>query len=194
MVDLGAIAFVVRVYLALVFGVAAVSKGVNLRAFRVTLVRIGVPSFACGPIALTLIAYEAALVPMFAFGIHPTVVALLTISLAGVFAGVSFRAVLSRATIPCRCFGSDEGRLGWVTLVRALGLIAIVSVYIAAATASDETWWPTDVESSVVATTLVCGFGFTIRWVFSAGAIRALARSRQAHGHPATPEGSAQAL
>ncbi len=121
----------VRLTLALVFGLAGISKLLDRRQFRITLAEFGTPAPLLDPASVLVpwleLAGAAAVISSATSRWGAAGVALL---LLGFSAAVSIN--LSRGRKPnCRCFGQiHSGPIGWTTLARN-GVLAVLAGIVA---------------------------------------------------------------
>src|ERR1700693_1325189 len=120
-----------RLLLALVFGIAGISKFADPTGSKKSLVDFGVPRFLVGPLALLLPLLELscafALVPASSawWGASGVLVMLLFF-----IAAISLTLVRGRRP-DCHCFGQlHSSPIGWKTVVRNLVLVAIASLLV----------------------------------------------------------------
>jgi len=129
-----------RVLMAVVLAVAACGKGASrrrLEAFTTSLRGWGSPPLGTWrPIALTVVAVEAAVAALVAVPVTARAGLVSAAALLGVFAVAVAVSVVRRRQVRCQCFGSDGATLGVRHVARNV-VLATVAVTAAAADAVD---------------------------------------------------------
>src|ERR1700693_3290652 len=117
-----------RLLLALVFGIAGISKFADPTGSKKSLVDFGVPRFLVGPLALLLPLLELSC----AFGLVPASSAWwgasgVLVMLLFFIAAISLSLIRGRRP-DCHCFGQlHSSPIGWKTVVRNLMLAAVAA-------------------------------------------------------------------
>jgi hypothetical protein len=126
------IAEVVRVGLAAVFLLAAVSKLADRRASRAAVVAFGVPEHAAGALSAGLIGGELAIAAALLFDASKTVGAVAALALLAIVSAAAATNLLRGRDPECRCFGRlSRSSIGWATLTRN-ALLTSIAGYVAA--------------------------------------------------------------
>ena len=123
----------IRVTLAAVFAVAAITKLADNRGSRLAVAGVGLPAWTTAPLAVLLPVAEAAVaVALMAIPGRGSALAALGL-VAALNAGLALR-VLRGETGDCNCFGgANSTPVGWRTLARNMVLAAaVVALYAAA--------------------------------------------------------------
>src|SRR6185295_13861518 len=122
---------VARVFLALVFGIAGVSKAADAAGSRRAIVGFGVPERLATPLAWSLpfaeILIALSLLPVTTAWVGSMAAVLLLVMFA---AGIAVNLVRGQSP-DCHCFGQLHSEpVSWLTFARNLGLIAVAGLVV----------------------------------------------------------------
>jgi uncharacterized membrane protein YphA (DoxX/SURF4 family) len=171
------LALTLRFALAIVLAVAALAKARSFGDFSRTVEvlipgRRGVTAVAGG-----VVAAEAALAVLLAAGVVPSAVAVATLVLFAVFAGISLWAVRRGLHVNCNCFGRSERELGKDSLQTSLVLAAATLVYLALLQIDEP---PLSLGELPLAICLGAAAVLAARWAFASRGLVAIVRQRRA--------------
>jgi hypothetical protein len=106
---------------------AAIAKTATHASIAPILAAIGIPPDVVRPLARLAPLLEAAAGALLLTGVFGVLALLPALGLAIAFAAVQIRAHTLGVSQPCRCFGAfDTGRISWISVARAVGLVAAV--------------------------------------------------------------------
>ncbi|HEY2772049.1 MAG TPA: MauE/DoxX family redox-associated membrane protein [Solirubrobacteraceae bacterium] len=132
---------VVRMVLAVVFLLAAVSKLADRRASREAVVAFGVPEHAAGALSAGLIGGELTIAAALLLDASKTVGAVAALALLAIVSAAAATNLLRGRDPECRCFGRlSRSSIGWATLARNALLISIAG-YVAAGGRAPTLFW-----------------------------------------------------
>jgi len=171
-----ALTLALRFALAIVLAVAAVAKARSFGAFVRTVEAILPWPRTARPVAVAVIALEAALAVLLATGLWLSAVALATLALFLGFAGISLWAARRGLHVRCNCFGQSERELGQDSLVSSLLLAGATVAYWALARQTDESLTLGKLPLAVVLGAAVVLAG---RWALTSRDLVKLVRQRK---------------
>jgi len=165
----------VRFALAIVLGLAALSKARSFGAFRLTVGELLPWRRGVSAAAAAVVATEAALAGLLAAGVLATAVAAATLALFAGFAALSWWAQRRGLRVQCNCFGRSERELGRESFLTSALLAGATVVYLLLLPSVD--------SLALGELPLVLGLSVAAvlggRWLLAAGELAGLVRQRR---------------
>ncbi len=164
-----------RFALAIVLGLAALSKARSFGAFRLTVGALLPWRRGVSAAAAAVVATEAALAALLAAGVLENAVAAATLALFAGFASLSWWAQRRGLRVQCNCFGKGERELGRESFLTSALLGGATVVY----------WLTLPYADSLALgeVPLVLGLALSVilggRWLLAAGELAGLVRQRR---------------
>jgi peroxiredoxin len=125
------IMFLVRVFLAGVFGISGIAKLADRGGVRRAIVEFGLPTRSAAPLGGILVCCELSVALMLLFGSLELAGSLGALALLMGFSGIVVRKLARGQSPDCHCFGRlSSGPVGWSTIARN-GFFATLATFIA---------------------------------------------------------------
>jgi uncharacterized membrane protein YphA (DoxX/SURF4 family) len=171
------LALTLRFALAIVLAVAAVAKARSFEDFTRTVEALRPRRRGASAVAAGVVATEATLAVLLALGFLSSAVAVATLALFVVFAGVSLWAERHGLHVNCNCFGRSERELGKESLITALLLVVAALVYLALLQRGEPSLSLGEVPLAVC---LGAAAVLAARWALASRELLAIVRQRRA--------------
>jgi len=170
------LALTLRFALAIVLAVAALAKSRSFADFTSTVAAIMPWRRGVSVVAGGIVAAEAALAILLATGVVPSAVAVATLAIFAVFAGISIWAARHKLHVSCNCFGRSERELGKESLQTSAVLAAATLVYLVLLQSREPSLSLVELPLAIC---LGAAAVLAARWAFASPQLLAIVRQRR---------------